>query len=215
MPYGRLAHESPWCQLVGPGDWTARSLELVDCPQCLEQRARRLERDRQRDQARRRRAVRLPPKPWEQPGHPGGCSLCSSPIPKARRRTWCSQECVDLWHLATFPAAATAQLLELQGQRCWKCGETREATPLEPWEYEPRPWLPDPRPRYGPPGLRPVTLELDHVRPLWSLTDLERQELRWWLPGNLQLLCGPCHAAKTRLEAGQRAQVRRAAAAEA
>jgi len=53
-------------------------------------------------------------------------------------------------------------------------------------------------------------LYVDHVKPLWSLTAEERKELRWWLPGNLQLLCGPCHAVKTRREAGDRAARRRA-----
>lgn len=54
-----------------------------------------------------------------------------------------------------------------------------------------------------------AVLELEHVRPLWSLTDDERQQLRWWLPYNLQLLCVPCHRAKTSHEAGLRAALAR------
>lgn len=47
--------------------------------------------------------------------------------------------------------------------------------------------------------------EVDHVRPLWSLTDEERLELRWWLPFNLQLIGSRCHKAKTAREAALRA----------
>ena len=55
----------------------------------------------------------------------------------------------------------------------------------------------------------PGPLELEHVRPLWSLTDHERQQLRWWLPYNLQLLCTGCHGTKTAHEAGLRAALKR------
>lgn len=48
--------------------------------------------------------------------------------------------------------------------------------------------------------------EVDHRRPLWSLTDQERADLRWWLPSNLQLLGTRCHRAKTAAEARMRAQ---------
>ena len=51
--------------------------------------------------------------------------------------------------------------------------------------------------------------EVDHVRPLWSLTDQERTEIRWWLPSNLQLLGMRCHKAKSAAEAAERARLRR------
>ncbi len=54
--------------------------------------------------------------------------------------------------------------------------------------------------------------ELDHRRPLWSLTADERQDIRWWLPSNLQLLGERCHKEKTRREARSRAAYRRALA---
>lgn len=54
-------------------------------------------------------------------------------------------------------------------------------------------------------GALTYRVDVDHVRPLWSLTDQERTELRWWLPFNLQLLCHDCHKAKTKREAAQRA----------
>ena len=50
---------------------------------------------------------------------------------------------------------------------------------------------------------------IDHVRPLWSLGAIERGELRWWLPSNLQLLGPACHRAKTAREARERAALRR------
>lgn len=49
-------------------------------------------------------------------------------------------------------------------------------------------------------------LYIDHRRPLWSLDEEERRELRWWLPFNTQLLGKVCHDAKTRREAGDRAR---------
>jgi hypothetical protein len=52
-------------------------------------------------------------------------------------------------------------------------------------------------------------LELEHTRPLWSLTDQERTQLRWWLPFNLTLMCEDCHRDKTRAETSLRAAIRR------
>lgn len=89
---------------------------------------------------------------------------------------------MQIWEWASTPAAATAHLIDLHGPACWGCGATDR------------------------------DLELEHVRPLWSLTDDERLELRWWLPFNLQLLCVPCHKAKTAAEAAERASQRAAAA---
>lgn len=97
---------------------------------------------------------------------------------EGRRRTWCSDACVTVWFIATSQTHARYQLVELHGRRCWSCGE--------------------------PAG----RLEVDHRRPLWSLDPIERLDLRWWLPFNLELLCVPCHRAKTAAEAGMRAQGR-------
>lgn len=55
---------------------------------------------------------------------------------------------------------------------------------------------------------RKRALELEHIRPLWSLTAEERLELRWWLPFNQQLLCRDCHRQKTAHEARERARKR-------
>lgn len=72
-----------------------------------------------------------------------------------------------------------------------------------------------PAPEHGPPQPRRVSLHVDHVRPLWSLTDAERADLRWWLPFNLQVLCRACHNDKTAAEAAQRAEQRRLARGDA
>lgn len=139
------------------------------------------ERDRQRRaNARQNRSVRRPPRPPHERTK-GACSMCgTSPLP-GRRRSWCSDACVDLWNLAASPAFAKGQLLALHGAVCWTCGRQDPA------------------------------VELEHARPLWALTEEERAELRWWLPFNLTLMCPPCHRAKSRAEAAERAALRRAA----
>lgn len=143
-------------------------------------------------------SVRMPPRPpYEHVA--GACSMCgTSPLP-GRRRSWCSDACVELWNLATFPLVQRRHLEYFMGTRCWVCDAR--------WQpgYARPSWSTD----LGPPAPRPIVLEVEHVRPLWSLTDDERRELRWWLPFNLQLLCLECHRAKTRREAAARARLRR------
>lgn len=168
--------------------------------------------------------IRTPPRPPSKGA--GHCTMCGTyPLP-ARRRSWCSDDCVEIWTLATIPRHAFWQLLELLGHRCWRCGDSVQPGVLS--RYDRLGYVSGPaagqgwsvtgadrsatwcnRPEYGPPAPRAVTLELEHIRPLWSLNEAERLELRWWLPYNLQLLCVPCHRAKTRTEAAQRATYRR------
>ena len=45
--------------------------------------------------------------------------------------------------------------------------------------------------------------EADHIEPLWAGGE--------HTPQNFQLLCQPCHKAKTKIEAAQRARARKAA----
>lgn len=111
-----------------------------------------------------------------------GCSMCGLYPLPGRRRSWCSDECVRIWWYATDGPLVLRELTDLHGAICWACGAPSER------------------------------LDVDHRRPLWSLTLDQRTELRWWLPFNLQLLCPTCHKDKTRYEAGLRARVRRAAA---
>jgi 5-methylcytosine-specific restriction endonuclease McrA len=104
-----------------------------------------------------------------------------------------------MWNLATLPLYQHQQLEYFHGPACWSCGVTAVWRPgrLPPFPQRP-----------GPPLPTQVPHEVDHVRPLWSLTDAERLELRWWLPFNLQLLCVGCHKAKTKREARDRARGR-------
>lgn len=128
-----------------------------------------------------------------------------TPLP-GRRRSWCSDECVDLWYVATSGVRALAHLVAIHGHGCWECGATEQPGGIPIWHS----WSDDLPLGAYPPEPEPVTLEVEHVRPLWSLTDVERTELRWWLPFNLQLLCSPCHKAKSRRETAERARRRRA-----
>lgn len=131
----------------------------------------------------RQREVRLAPRPPYE-RVAGACSLCGDPV-VAPRRSWCGPGCVDRWALATTPRLQRKALAAIF-DGCWECR----------------------RPRSD--GIR---LDVDHRRPLWSLTAKERLNLTWWELPNLQLLCsGPdsCHARKTAREAAERAR-RRAA----
>lgn len=124
---------------------------------------------------------------------------------------------MDLWWVATDSARALDHLVGLHGRECWDCGARIRPGQLSEWEtlgfvhlrHRGGPVCAWPPPVHGPPLPRPVELFVDHVRPLWSLDDAERLDLAWWLPFNLQLLCGDCHGRKTADEARIRASIRR------
>lgn len=135
------------------------------------------------DRRRRRRDAVRKPPRPPFDRRPAGWCRMCGVAVTGRRITWCSDECALLWSACTSNVAALHLLVDVHGWRCWCCGR------------------PSP------------VLEVDHVRPLWSLDEHERGELRWWLPFNLQLLDPACHRAKTRAEAAERAALRRTAAA--
>ena len=158
-------------------------------------------------------SVRTPPRrPYDELGT---CSLCGTET-AGRRRTWCSGRCVDVWLAATGKLSThgiAAMLDDYDGPN---------QSPHLAWEYIDLPTRPQPWPdhRLKGYGYRCVEcntwhyhteIQVDHVRPLWSLTAEERTDLKWWGPQNLQILCTPCHAAKTRKEAAERARSRREA----
>lgn len=146
--------------------------------------AAKARRNSTRARSRRAGEVRRPPRNSRPPA--GTCSLCGDPVVKPRV-SWCGDYCVQVWWLATTPADQKAQL-RFVFPGCWQCG-----IPEVDLERV---------------GEVQIALEVDHVRPLWSLDEQERTEIRWWLPANLQLLCtGPagCHTAKTAREATERA----------
>lgn len=209
----RLAHRRPIhgcrCRFRLPAErcscaWCAECLAWVarcDRRTCDEpasfsglcEEHRQQQRGRDRAAAARSAEIRRPPRPpwWDAPN--GVCRLCGSTELEPRRTRWCSQACVDTWLWASTPAAAAHHLRELHGDACWSCGISK---------VERVGWT-------GETYSIPPTLELEHRRPLWSLEPEERLELRWWLPFNLQLLCEPCHRAKTKAEAAERAALRR------
>jgi hypothetical protein len=207
-PVGTRTVYRATCPAHGPMEWRAfEGGSEQPCGPC------RWERDRRAREVRG--SVRRPPRPpFETTA--GVCSMCGGPLP-GRRRSWCSDDCVDIWNVATRQPDALRHLVELHGRECWACGDRwtlRERTAVELLGGV----LPANRVHgercyvdvvHGPPCPTPVRLEVDHIRPLWSLNDEERRELRWWLPYNLQLLCGLCHKAKTRAEAAERARLRR------
>ena len=82
-----------------------------------------------------------------------------------------------MWQLATDTNVVKQHFHGLGLRCCWSCGRT---------------------------GQR---FQVDHVRPLWSLSPEDRLELRWWLPFNLQLLCQPCHREKSAWESRLRPAV--------
>jgi hypothetical protein len=151
---------------------------------------------------------REPPRPPFENAPTGTCRMCgASPLPKRKRR-WCSDACAETWVHVNQPAWCSWRFrLDTFGQRearCFECGATeKEALAAHPESIvrvkgtsvtqemvrSQVAWHP---------------LELDHIRPLYSLNDEERLQLRWWLPFNLQLLCHWCHAAKSAREARER-----------
>lgn len=138
------------------------------------------------------RDVRVPPRPpfTTAPYRDGRrvCPMCGE-LSKSKRGWW-HQECAETWHYAAWPQTAIALLTTAHGDRCWSCCRTRAERIAA--------------------GVQPSALELEHIRPLWSLTPTERLELKWWLPFNLQLLCRECHRAKTAAESRERFDLQRA-----
>lgn len=51
----------------------------------------------------------------------GQCTWCGKPVPKGRRKTWCSQWCVDAYQ-ATQPEHQRRLVLERDRARCSSCG---------------------------------------------------------------------------------------------
>ncbi len=149
----------------------------------------------------------------------GTCRLCGKGSLDGRRRNWHTR-CLAVYNTAY--QQAEQWLHRRQRGRCARCGrryaERLERVRNDPYLQirAPRPellcWVADdtPRdpdePRHGP------RLEIDHIVPLWKVRRMPPQRRRkpcWWLAGNLQLLCVPCHRAKTAEESAERAALRR------
>lgn len=131
------------------------------------------------------------------------CRLCGRDGLPSRRHSW-HPRCAAVIQPAIFPRSAIRWTVRRQRGTCATCPEVLAKRRESEGEWERR--------TYGAVywELLPRAVELDHVVPLWRVAMLapERQTLRWWLPGNLQALCVPCHRAKTKLEAAERAEMR-------
>ena len=111
------------------------------------------------------------------PEIPGQCRICKKPLPK-RRRSWCSQECVEHYRLMTDWNYIRGKILERDQYRCQRCGH-------EPWR--------------GPSGRRRRHLDM-HVDHIVELQDGGS----FHDPANLQVLCEACHVDKTNEERRRR-----------
>lgn len=144
---------------------------------------------------------------WARTGSDGPrpkiCRLCGRDGLPSRRHSW-HPRCADTIQAAIFPGSAIRWTIRRQRGVCATCPEVLANRRESEGEWE--------RKTYGSVywDILPRAIEIDHVVPLWRVATFEasRQTLRWWLPGNLQALCVPCHRAKTKREAAERAEFR-------
>lgn len=160
----------------------------------------------------------------------GNCNWCGDPILHHKgksvgqvnsRRGWhdgreTEPDCLWALYLHTRLENQREFVIDRDGPRCWDCG-------VEPFGWKRDAYVTtvyvgsrlwprgEPLPRYV--GVQWVsTLELDHETPLWSVAHLPDDERSAYFgPVNLRMRCPPCHAAKTRREARERAAVKAAA----
>jgi hypothetical protein len=130
-------------------------------------------------------------------------------------------DCVLAYRLHTDRSAQVAHVGERDGVKCWDChGEPckwRRGSELMPFTFAGRRQFDPQDGRIEYVGRymlieRVTALELEHEVPLWSVTHLPDEERRpYFGPTNLRLRCVPCHAAKTKAEATNRAKGNRQA----
>lgn len=120
----------------------------------------------------------------------GRCKWCAQPITypaghdKAgqpmTRRYW-HGECADDYKAHAWPKVQEAVVVKRDGYCCRACGHDTKGH----------------------------SREIDHIVPLWSVDRKAEGALRFWGPVNLQVLCVPCHKAKSAREAAERAAIKR------
>ena len=129
----------------------------------------------------------------------GECRWCGEKIvidgKQSRRLNW-HPECVKTYHLHAFMPVQRHFLTERQDGRCAGCQMT-----LPRWHvsFHATNYTHIHRAKHS-------VGHVDHVIPLWKVRTLDPAALvKYFGPGNLQLLCHICHATKTAREAGERA----------
>lgn len=174
----------------------------------------------------------------QRPAAPRGtCCYCRTAIrhPEGHKRagevngrsSW-HPACISTFKLHAWPEIQRHHVLKRDGPCCRACGiDTTTPTGWKPeMGSKARPlsiqtmrdWSSDPAARrdldhgrYTPIVQETVGFEVDHIVPLWSINRDAPGALAFWGPTNLQLLCCPCHRAKSRIEAASRAAARRTA----
>lgn len=168
---------------------------------------------------RAHRAFPMPEWPKDRVGN-GWCRWCGEEVinrsgrrvgQRSHNRTWHrhaygdERDCLHEWATHTDIDAQFWHLVARDGPGCAICGPGDGR-----WVARSR-WMNEHAQR-GMTYLRwSVKLEVDHVIPLWKVNGAESVfEIRAMHgPGNLWLLCQPCHRRKTGLEASERAQIGR------
>jgi 5-methylcytosine-specific restriction protein A len=150
--------------------------------------------------------TRLPPRKPNWKIQKGFCVWCADKV-EGRRRSWCSQACVDEYRVANFAGDAAEHVWKrdkgvcagcgfdttsvISWRQCyrrfWGYGEQHPEGPVTPVEWHRQMW------------------HADHVIPLWSVDRTAPDAFSYWTLANLQTLCAPCHKAKTKAEAAERA----------
>ena len=142
------------------------------------------------------------------------CRWCKGPIPKCRRRTFCSEPCVNEWKRRVCPEIFRSVAFEADKGICRSCGldcltmdhdhlQRQLWTSAEPATILDRIDLAQ-RWRHAN-NVRRHVFEIDHITPIIEGGD-------WFDPANLRTLCIPCHRRETRALAARLAVARRNAA---
>lgn len=134
------------------------------------------------------------------------CRWCGTEVPN-KRRTWCSEECVDGWRQYSDPAVRRHRAFERDGGRCQIC--SLDIAFLHRWlRHAPKKSRVGTRARRlrflhrrGLLGGHQHLYECDHIVPQVEGGGHE--------PENLRTLCIPCHKAETAALAARRAEQRR------
>jgi hypothetical protein len=125
--------------------------------------------------------------PWPRMGEAGQCQVCGQAL-TGKQSSFCGhRHCKELHWYRLYDGVnwAKRHVCVRDGASCRNCGEVFEGS-LVPG---------------GPVYPQPHALELDHIVPL--------EKGGGENPGNLQLLCARCHAAKSAAETTQRARLRK------